>query len=513
MSSDIQLGKYFLLEELGRGGFGTVYKANDSIGRTVAIKVLKPGWSDDPSTIERFRREAKTAGELFHSHIATIIDFDEFEGRLFLVMRYVDGISLDQFIEEKGHLDWDEAVHILGEVAGGLDYAHKRGFIHRDIKPANILVSENEGAVLTDFGLVKAAETSGLSTSGVMLGTPNYIAPEIWEGGKVTSATDEYSMACVFYEMITGEVLFTGESAPQIMTKHVLNRPQFPENWPEGVPLGVEEVLIKALDRDYEQRFNQITAFVSGLHDLDKEVGKGMRDYKSAESITLDRGDTQTAEQANQVSTDKKYNYDPEKYKIQKLPNPNLLLWILMPVFAFNEVILGQRMPKVSLIDRTSDAPIVEKTYIPCENCGALNDARLWSKGNGFGHWFGLVCPQCGKNIPCLWNFTSYLLLAITSPVWIWFKILGEKKWLEYELKRMERMCQSELIQVQDWPWAKMGFLFGVIFFILMAFPMGVLFGFELESSLIIISVMLPLSLGAGLLWGYFMKKAMMKNK
>jgi eukaryotic-like serine/threonine-protein kinase len=119
------LGKYEVLEQLGSGGFGTVYKATDSIGRTVAVKVLKPGWSEDPATIERFRREAQAAGALFHNRIATIIDFDEFEGRYFPVMRYIDGISLDRLIKEKGRLGWQESLRILAEAAEELDYAHR----------------------------------------------------------------------------------------------------------------------------------------------------------------------------------------------------------------------------------------------------------------------------------------------------------------------------------------------------------------------------------------------------
>ncbi|TSA08637.1 MAG: serine/threonine protein kinase [Deltaproteobacteria bacterium] len=174
-----KLGKYEILEQIGTGGFGTVYKARDTIGRIVALKVLKPGWSEDSTAIERFRREALAAGSLFHPRIATILDFDETRGRLFLVIRYVEGTALDKVIKAKGRLTWEEAVRILSQVADGLEYAHAHGFIHRDIKPANIIVSEQEGAVLTDFGLVKAVQSSGLSSSGVMLGTPNYISPEI----------------------------------------------------------------------------------------------------------------------------------------------------------------------------------------------------------------------------------------------------------------------------------------------------------------------------------------------
>lgn len=278
-----QLGKYTLSEQLGSGGFGTVYKATDSIGRNVAVKVLKPGWSDDPGAIERFRREAQVAGELFHSRIATIIDFDEAEGRLFLVMRYIDGIPLDKLIKEKGRIPWGPALQILEQAAEGLDYAHQRGFVHRDIKPANILVSAKEGAVLTDFGLVKAAVASGMSTSGVMIGTPQYIAPEIWEGKPAAPETDIYSLACVAYEMLTGQVLFAGVSPPEIMTKHMQSAPPLPQAWPPGVPPGIGDVLLRALQRDPAQRYASSAAFVLDL----KKQEAGLRQQVDAQAQAL----------------------------------------------------------------------------------------------------------------------------------------------------------------------------------------------------------------------------------
>jgi serine/threonine protein kinase len=266
--ADIKLGKYTLHEKLGSGGFGTVYRATDAMGRTVAVKMLKPGWSDDPETIERFRREALAAGVLFHPHIATILDIDEFEGRRFLVMRYVDGPSLDKILEKKGRLSWDEALQILKEVSEGLDYAHQRGFVHRDIKPANIMISPDEGAVITDFGLAKAAQSSGLSTSGVLLGTPSYIAPEVWEGEQVSPATDVYSLACVFDEMVSGEVLFAGDSPPQIMTQHVNKGPQFPQKWAEDVPKGIQAVLEKALAQKPADRLSSAGNFSEAIEEL-----------------------------------------------------------------------------------------------------------------------------------------------------------------------------------------------------------------------------------------------------
>ena len=277
-----KLGKYTILEELGSGAFGWVYKASDPLGRIVAVKVLKPGLADDPVTLERFRREALAGGELFNSHIATILDFDESDGRRFLVMRYVEGVSLDNLIQQKGQLSWVEALPIIGQVAEALDYAHQRGYVHRDVKPSNILVSPKDGAVLTDFGLVKAAEASGGTSSGVILGTPRYIAPEVWVGQTVSPATDVYSLACVAYEILTGRMLFDGKNTPEIMTRHVLSGPQFPAGWPEDVPPGFDITLAHALDKDPQKRIQSAGAFAAELNQLSVAAEQARRAEEEA---------------------------------------------------------------------------------------------------------------------------------------------------------------------------------------------------------------------------------------
>lgn len=278
------LGKYILQEQLGSGGFGTVYRAIDNIGRIVAIKVLKPGFSENPDVVNRFQREARAAGSLFHPHIATILDFEEVDGRVFLVMRFIDGKPLDTMIKEQGKIPWEDAKKIFAQIADALEFAHDKGFIHRDIKPGNIIVSPSEGAVLTDFGLVKAVTASGLSTTGVMLGTPAYIAPEIWEGKEATTATDVYSLACVFFEMLTGKAIFGGESTPEVMKKH-FDPIQFPVKWAEDLPLGIEKIMKKAFAKDPAQRFSSAREMYDEINKLCKK--KIITDPPKKESISF----------------------------------------------------------------------------------------------------------------------------------------------------------------------------------------------------------------------------------
>lgn len=193
-------------------------------------------------------------------------------------------------------------------------------------------------------------------------------------------------------------------------------------------------------------------------------------------------------------------NYDTEKYKVMKLPNLLLVHWILNPGLAINELILGQRVPKITLIDKTSDAPLMERQYIPCPSCGEIHDSRLWSKGNSFGHWFGLLCPKCGSKIPCLWNLTSIVILVLTFPVWFFIKKYFEKSWHERELAKFNVVAAEE-VTAKKTSWVKMGLSFGVLMFGFMTLPK--LFGNHLSLAQVAFEAVVWL--GAGLFFGVVM--------
>jgi len=261
-----QLGKYTILAELGRGGFGTVYKAEDPIGRIVALKVLHPGWDQQPEVLKRFQREALAGGSLYHQRIATILDIEETEGQLYLVMRYVDGKTLREELKIRGKFNWEEAKKIILEVGEGLQAAHQAGYIHRDVKPENILLGK-EGAVLTDFGLTKAMETSTIASTKGVMGTFQYIAPEIWLGETITAKVDVYSLACVLHEMVSGESLFKGDSAPAVMTQHLIKGPQLSARYPQGCPEGLGDLLNEGLEKEADKRL-ALQAFIEALQKL-----------------------------------------------------------------------------------------------------------------------------------------------------------------------------------------------------------------------------------------------------
>ncbi|MEW5959784.1 MAG: serine/threonine-protein kinase, partial [Chloroflexota bacterium] len=250
-----QVGRYEILEEIGQGGFAIVYRARDTVlDRLVALKELRPVLLGNTDWANRFQREARLIARLDHPRIVTIYDVDEVDGRLFIVMRLVEGPSLAELITRRGCLPWPEAVEIVTAVAEGLDHAHTHDILHRDLKPANILLDPERGPLLTDFGMAKLVGESSLSATGDIVGTPYYIAPEAWEGQAATPQTDIYALGCILYEMLTGERAFRGETPLTVMMAH-LKPLELPQVWPEGVPAGVAEVLTTALARKPGDRY------------------------------------------------------------------------------------------------------------------------------------------------------------------------------------------------------------------------------------------------------------------
>jgi serine/threonine protein kinase len=262
-----QIGKYRILgEPLGSGANATVYRAEDTeLGRVVALKVLSPRLVGNDAALARFRLEARALAGLVHPHIAFLWEMGEDNGRVFLAMRFVDGPALDRRLAEQGAMPWPQALACVEQIASALDWAHGRGLVHRDVKPANIVLSESEGAVLTDFGLVKALQGAGLTTTGDILGTQAYIPPEIWLGQATGPAVDQYALACVLGEMLTRQALFPGETPPAVMTRHVMSGPAWPERWPADMPPSAVAALRRALAREPDERFASAGEFAQAL--------------------------------------------------------------------------------------------------------------------------------------------------------------------------------------------------------------------------------------------------------
>jgi formylglycine-generating enzyme required for sulfatase activity/serine/threonine protein kinase len=272
--SNKTIGKFEILETLGQGGYGIVYRVKDTILNVErALKVLHPVLLADPTFIERFKREAQIMARLDHPHIVPVYDMDQISEHVYISMKYIPAGSLKDVLKRQGRLSFGRALEITKQIASALNYAYNQPekLIHRDIKPSNILFERDGSVRLSDFGFAKAlasADSISLSASGGMIGTPNYMAPEIWRGKGATAATDVYSLACVFYEMITGQMLFPGESPPEIITLHIIDGAKYPEQWPSGTPKGIEEVMRIAIAKEVAERFQIAGEFAVALETL-----------------------------------------------------------------------------------------------------------------------------------------------------------------------------------------------------------------------------------------------------
>ena len=222
---EVVADRYELEELVGTGGMSSVFKARDRLlERSVALKILHEHYLADPDYVERFRREARAVAQLAHPNIVTVIDRGEQDGRQYIVFEYVDGENLKQAVNREGAMPVRDAVELALQVARALGYAHERGIVHRDVKPQNVLLNEDGRAQVTDFGIARSVDVEGVTQTGTVLGTSDYIAPEQAQGEVVDAQTDVYSLGVVLYELLTGELPFSGEGFVAVAMQHV-NQP------------------------------------------------------------------------------------------------------------------------------------------------------------------------------------------------------------------------------------------------------------------------------------------------
>lgn len=261
-----KIGRYLIIEEIGRGGMATVYRAKDpNFDREVAIKILPRAFLHDPQFRARFEREAKTVAALEHQSIVPVYDFGEEDGQPYIVMRLMTGGSLNDKLD-KGPLSLEEALEITARIADALDAAHAKGVIHRDLKPGNILFDQYGKAYLTDFGIARVVEGGATLTGGAILGTPAYMSPEQIQGDKeIDHRSDIYALGIIFYHMLTGNPPYQATTPAKVMMMHVLEPiPEIHKALPDLPPF-VEEVLRKALSKDPDDRYNTAQDFVNAL--------------------------------------------------------------------------------------------------------------------------------------------------------------------------------------------------------------------------------------------------------
>ena len=261
-------GKYKIDRLLGKGGMGAVFLAKDlTLDRDVAIKVLPPDVSQDDHVVKRFQQEAKTAAKLDHTNIIPIYRVESEGGLNYFVMKYISGTSLEDLLEQKRPLPVDEIQRILWQAAVALGHAHQRGIVHRDVKPANIMFDHDGKVMLTDFGISKALQAaSGFTGTGMIIGTPHYMAPEQAKGQPVDGRADQYSLGVVGYRMITGALPFGGDSIHTILYKHIFEEPPTVRSVRPDVPEPLSAAIQRAMSKEPAQRYASMEEFATAVY-------------------------------------------------------------------------------------------------------------------------------------------------------------------------------------------------------------------------------------------------------
>ncbi|MGG1685340.1 Stk1 family PASTA domain-containing Ser/Thr kinase [Pseudalkalibacillus sp. NRS-1564] len=259
-------GRYKLLEVIGDGGMAIVYRALDLIlDRTVAVKLLRPEFSQDDDFIKRFRREAESATSLAHPNIVSIYDVGEEEDFYYIVMEYVPGTTLKQKIRNRGALPIEEAIDIMKQMTSAIEHAHENHIIHRDIKPHNILINDYGEAKVTDFGIAMAVTSATITHTNSVLGSVHYFSPEQARGAVANERSDIYSLGVVLYEMVTGVLPFSGDSPVSVALKHLQDRFPKPSLINTSLPKNVEHIIMKAMAKDPVQRYQNAEELYEAL--------------------------------------------------------------------------------------------------------------------------------------------------------------------------------------------------------------------------------------------------------
>ena len=403
------VGAYRVVEKLGHGGMATVFKAyHPSLDRYVAIKVMHPALTGDPNFLARFQREARIVAKLDHPHIVPIYDFAQHRGHPYLVMRFVEGETLKAYMQ-RGSLELAEVLRIARAVGGSLAYAHERGVMHRDIKPSNILLTPDGGVYLTDFGLARMAEAGESTLSrDVMVGTPQYISPEQAKGVKELDArTDIYSLGVVLYEMIVGRPPFAADTPYAVIHDHIFTPLPLPGALRADLPEPVERVLLKALAKEPDDRFQSVEELVNALDAALKPAPAPEAAPSPAETVVVSSETIVVPSPAAPTSAEavEKPEAKPKVRKEKKEPKKKKRgwLWVVAGVAVlFFVVILG--LVVINQWQQAEVPPDTEQAEVPPGSEDAeqlLEEARAAGGEGDFGRALEL-CEQAIETDPHL---------------------------------------------------------------------------------------------------------------
>ena len=315
-------GRYQVIEELGHGGMGRVYKVQDTkIGEKIALKLIRPEAGLDKQSLERFSNELKLARKIRHKNVCQMFDLGEDQGTRYITMEYVRGEDLKQLIRKVGRLSPGQAIGIARQVCDGLDEAHKLGVVHRDLKPQNIMIDEDGRARIMDFGIARSLAGKSITGAGVMIGTPEYMSPEQVEGKDIDQRSDIYSLGVFLYEMVAGRLPFMGETPLSVAHKHKYETPEDPRKLNTQVSDDLARVILKCLAKDNKERFQSVA-------ELGTELGRIEEGLPTTDRIVAERKGT--------ISREITLKFTPKKLLVPGLAflaliAVGLILWRLLP--------------------------------------------------------------------------------------------------------------------------------------------------------------------------------------
>lgn len=320
MKMEVLGNRYELLEKIGGGGMALVYKARCRLlNRFVAVKILREEFIGDEEFVKRFEVEAQSAASLSHPNIVSIYDVGNQDNIYYIVMEYVDGSTLKDYIASKGALPWREAVKIAIQICSAIEHAHSKQIIHRDIKPQNILMTKEGIAKVTDFGIARAATSSTITIAGNTIGSVHYFSPEQARGGYIDEKSDLYSLGIVIYEMITGRMPFDGESPVAVALKHIHEKPIPPKEIKNDIPKALNDVVMKAIRKEQSSRYQTASEMLEDLYRVLKEPEGDFADTESS----IDLNPTKKMKAINEHETEmlQKEEYDIEDKADSKKAN------------------------------------------------------------------------------------------------------------------------------------------------------------------------------------------------
>lgn len=300
--------RYELLENIGSGGMALVYKANDRLlNRTVAIKILKDSLKNDTEVIEKFSAEGRASASLSHNNIVAVYDVGTIDDLSFIVMEYVDGITLKEYINNNKPINWKEAAEITIQIATALKVAHEHGIVHRDVKPHNILITKDNIAKVTDFGIASAVGSDTVVAGGSAMGSVHYISPEQARGGYVDNTSDIYSLGVVLYEMLTGVLPFDGDNAVSIALMKLEQEPVNPKVINLDIPQELDAVVMKAISKEQHIRYKTAEEFSDDL----KNLINGDRARVEEISARLERETIENERKRPEKNNNRKIGFNP----------------------------------------------------------------------------------------------------------------------------------------------------------------------------------------------------------